>query len=139
MEYAAIQELIFYFLGLPNFPSATLAKGSGNVGRSPFLRRGLFLGIPGQCCPQGQDHGWRGDSVSSCAPLFVFSTNSELKAELSQVPVPGRSQCFIFIVFISQFYSFEGQVLISFPFIVMSKVDFKMKLFIQNELLKEKY
>ena len=30
-------------------------------------------------------------------------------------------------------------MLISFPFIVIIKVDFKMKLFIQNELLKEKY
>ena len=30
-------------------------------------------------------------------------------------------------------------MLISFPFIVMIKVYFKMKLFIQNMLLKEKY
>ena len=30
-------------------------------------------------------------------------------------------------------------MLISFPFIVIIKVDFKIKLFIQNELLKEKY
>ena len=111
MECAAIQELIFYFLWLPNFPSATLAK----------------------------DHGWRGDSVSSCAPLFVFSTNSELKPELSQAPLPSRSHNVLFSLYLFQFYSFEGQVLISFPFIVMIKVDFKMKLFIQNELLKEKY
>lgn len=139
MECAAIQELIFYFLWLPNFPSATLAKGGRNVGRPPLLRRGLFLGIPGQCCPQAQDHGWRGDSVSSCAPLFVFSTNSELKPELSQAPLPSRSHNVLFSLYLFQFYSFEGQVLISFPFIVMIKVDFKMKLFIQNELLKEKY
>ena len=104
MECAAIQELIFYFLWLPNFPSATLAKGDGNVGRPPVLRRGLFLGIPGQCCPQAQDHGWRGDSVSSCAPLFVFSTNSELKPELSQAPLPSTSHNVLFSLYL--FHSF---------------------------------
>ena len=80
MGCAAIQELIFYFLWLPNFLPATLAKGGGNVGRPPFPRRGLFLGIPGQARPQAQDHagGITQSPVVLLYPSSALTVNSSL-------------------------------------------------------------